>query len=210
MANVLKSGFRPIGTLSGSPLPKPLVRPVANNYGTALGIYDVVAQTTDGTTIVGAAATAGAILGVATGFSYVTQGKRIQSNYLPANTTFSPTTVGSLNESLVEFIPLTPDVICEVQCDDATTATTIAGYNALVGENCDIAAGTANSTTGISGQLLDISTHATATFNFRIIQIPSYSLETNKQVINDPASIYFRVWVVCNESIWPTGTATGV
>lgn len=210
MANVLKSGYRVVGTLSGSPLPKVMTRPVANNYGTALGIYDVVAQTTDGTLIVGAAATAGAIIGVAIGFSYVSQGKRILSNYLPASTTFSPTTVGSLNESLCQFIPLTPDVVCEVQCDDATTATTIAAYNALVGENCDITAGTPNSTTGISGQLLDISTHGTATANFRIVAIPGYTLETNKQITNDPASIYFSLRVVCNESLWPTGTATGV
>lgn len=210
MANVLKGGFRVVGTMSGSELPKPMIRPVANNYGTALGIYDVVAQTTDGTIIVGAAATAGAIIGVATGFSYVTGGKRVLSNYLPASTTFSPTTVGSKNESLVEFIPLTPDVVCEVQCDDATTATTIAGYNALVGENCDIAAGTANSTTGISGQLLDISTHTTATANFRIVAIPGYDLVTNQQIWNDPASIYFSLRVICNESLWPTGTATGV
>lgn len=212
MANVLKSGFRPVGTLSGSPLPTPMVRPVANNYGTALGIYDCLAQTTDGTIIVGAAATAGALIGIATGFSYMSgsPARRILSNYLPANTTFTPTTVGSRQESLVEFMPLTPDVICEVQCDEATTATTIAGYNALVGENCDIAAGTANSTTGISGQLLDISTHATATFNFRIIGIRGYTLEGTQLGQNDPASIYFSLLVVCNESLYPIGTATGV
>lgn len=209
MANVTIGGYRAVGTISGSPLPTPMVREVANNYGTALGVGDVLAAATDGTVTV-AGTTAGVIIGVATGFSYVTGGKRTYSNYLPANTTFSPTTVGSRNASLVEFVPATPDVIFAVQADEGTTFTTIAQQISAIQENCDLVAGTPDANTGWSTFALDISTHATATFNFRIIGIRGYSLAGLELGTNDPTSSRFEFLVVCNESLWPTGTATGV
>lgn len=209
MANVTIGGFRAVGTISGSPLPTPMVREVANNYATALGIGDVLAAATDGTVTV-AGTTAGVIIGVATGFSYVTGGKRTYANYLPANTTFSPTTVGSKNASLVEFVPATPDVIFAVQADEGTTFTTIAGQISALQENADLVAGTPDANTGWSTFALDISTHATATFNFRIIGIRGYSLAGLELGTNDPTSSRFEFLVVCNESLWPTGTATGV
>lgn len=208
MANVTIGGFRPVGTISGAPLPTPMVREVANNYGTALGVGDVLAAATDGTVTV-AGTTAGVIIGYATGFSYVTGGKRTYSNYLPANTTFSPTTVGSRNASLVEFTPATPDVICAVQAT-AATFTTIANWVSVLQENCDLTAGTPDANTGQSTFSLDVSTHATATFNFRVIGIRGYSLAGLELGQNDPSVIRFEVLVVCNESLWPIGTATGV
>lgn len=210
MANVTIGGYRAVGTLSGSPIPTPMVREVANNYATALGVGDVLACATDGTITVAAAASAGAIIGVADGFSYVTGGKRVYSNYLPANTTFSPTTVGSKNASLVSFVPATPDVIFAVQADEGTTFTTIAGQISALQENADLTAGTPDANTGQSTFSLDISTHATATFNFRIIGIRGYSLSGLELGTNDPTASRFEFLVVCNESVWPTGTATGV
>lgn len=209
MANVPIGGYRAVGTLSGSQLPTPMVREVANNYATALGVGDVLAAVSDGTVSV-AGTTAGVIIGVATGFSYVTGGKRTYSNYLPANTTFVPTTVGSRNASLVEFVPATPDVIFAVQADEGTTFTTIATQISPLQENADLVAGTPDANTGWSTFLLDISTHATATFNWRIIGIRGYSLAGLELGQNDPSVTRFEFLVVCNESVWPTGTATGV
>ena len=210
MANVVFGGFRPVATLSGAPLPRPLYRAVANNYGTPIRTYDVVACTTDGTLIIGAAAGAGALIGYVTGVSYVTTAGRVTGRNLPKSTTFSPTTVGSINESIVEFIPATPDVICEVQADEGTTFATIATQVSALQENCDIADATATTDQSYSSQCLDISTHATATFNFRIIGIVGYSVNGLQLGLNDPTVTRFAFQVVCNESVWPIGTATGV
>lgn len=212
MANQVIKGFRAVGTLSGAPLPTPMVREVANNYATAIGIGDVLAAVSDGTVAVAATSDNGKLIGVATGFSYMggVPQHRIYANYLPANTTFSPTTVGSVNASLCEFVPCTPDVIFAVQADDGTTFTTIATQIGAIQENCDLATGTADSVTGWSGELLDISTHGTGTANFRIIGIRGYTLEGLQLQTNDPTVTNFEFLVVCNESVWPTGTATGV
>lgn len=211
MANATIGGFRAVGTLSGAPLPTPMVREVANNYGTAIGIGDVLKAVSDGTVAVAATSDNGAIIGVADGFSYVggTPARRTYSNYLPANTTFSPTTVGSQNASLVSFVPCTPDVIFAVQ-STAATFTTIATQIGVIMENCDMTVGTPDANTGWSTFSLDVSTHATATFNFRVIGIRGYTLAGLQLGTNDPTLIRFEYLVVCNESVWPIGTATGV
>lgn len=209
MANVQIGGFRAVGTLSGAPLPTPMVREVANNYGTAMGVGDVLSAVSDGTVAVGAAADNGKLIGVAEGFSYVTGGKRTYSNYLPANTTFSPTTVGSNNASLVQFTPCTADVIFAVQAT-AATFTTIATWVGVFQENCDMTPGTPDANTGWSTFSLDVSTHATATFNWRVIGVRGYGLAGLQLGTNDPTVTRFEVLVVCNESVWPIGTATGV
>jgi hypothetical protein len=186
-----------------------MVREVANNYATAIGVGDPLSAVSDGTVAVAATADNGKLIGVAEGFSYVTGGKRTYSNYLPANTTFSPTTVGSNNASLVQFTPCTPDVIFAVQAT-AATFTTIANWVGVIQENCDMTVGTPDSTTGWSTFSLDVSTHATATFNWRVIGIRGYTLAGLQLGTNDPSVVRFEVLVICNESVWPIGTATGV
>lgn len=210
MANVQIGGFRAVGTLSGADLPTTMVREVANSYGTAIGVGDVLAAVTDGTVAVAAVTDNGKIIGVAEGFSYVTGGKRTLSNYLPASTTFSPTTVGSQNASLVQFTPCTPDVVFAVQADEGTTFATIATQISAIQENCDMTVGTPDATTGQSTFCLDISDHKTATANFRIIGIRGYTLNGLQLALNDPTVTRFEFLVVCNESVWPAGTATGV
>lgn len=211
MANATIGGFRAVGTLSGSPLPTPMVREVANNYGTAIGIGDVLSAVSDGTVAVAATADNGKLIGVAEGFSAVvgSPARRTYLNYLPANTTFSPTTVGSQNASYVQFTPCTPDVIFAVQAT-AATFTTIANWVGVFQENCDMTVGTPDANTGWSTFSLDVSTHSTATFNFRVIGVRGYSLAGLQLGQNDPTVIRFELLVVCNESVWPTGTATGV
>src|SRR5688572_18900048 len=166
MANVTNGGFRCVGTLSGSPMPTPMVREVANNYGTAIGIGDVLSTVSDGTVAVGAAADNGKLVGVVTGVSWVLAGRRQFTAPVPASVTFTPTTVGSPNATLVEFVPCTPDVLFEVQADEGTTFTTIATQISAIQENCDMTVGTPDATTGYSTFCLDISDHSTATKNW--------------------------------------------
>ena len=210
MANVTNGGYRCVGTLSGSPMPKTMVREVASAYGTAIGIGDVLATVSDGTVAIAAASDNGKIVGVVTGVSWVQNGKRVFNAPVPASTAFSPSTVGSPNATLVEFVPTTPDVIFAVQADEGTTFTTIAGHISAIQENCDMTTGTPNSTTGYSTFSLDISDHSTATKNWRIINIVGYSLSGIQLATNDPTASRFEYWVVCNESVYPIGTATGV
>lgn len=210
MANVTNGGFRCVGTLSGSPLPKPMVREVASGYGTAIGLGDVIATVSDGTVAVAATSDNGKLLGVVSGVSWVQSGKRVYTAPVPASTTFSPSTVGSVNATLVEFYPCTPDVIFAVQADEGTTFSTIATQISAIQENCDMTVGTPDATTGYSTFCLDISDHKTATANFRIINIVGYTLEGIQLATNDPTASRFEFWVVCNESVYPTGTATGV
>lgn len=210
MANVTNGGFRCVGTLSGSPFPKTMVREVASAYGTAIGIGDVISTVSDGTVAVAAAADNGKLVGVVTGVSWVQSGKRVFNAPVPASVTFSPSTVGSPNATLVEFVPCTPDVIFAVQADEGTTFTTIATQISAIQENCDMTTGTPDASTGYSTFCLDISDHSTATKNFRIINIVGYSLSGIQLATNDPTASRFEFWVVCNESVYPTGTATGV
>lgn len=215
MANVSLGGFRPWGTFTGGSgnLPHPMVQEVANNYGTAIGVGDIIKQVSDGTVAVAAASDNGNLLGVVVGLSKIVNGKRQPTNYVAANTTFTPTTVGSAQATLVEFLPLTGDLILEVDADDGTTFTTLAGQIGAIGENCDMTTGTPDSTTGMSAYCLDISTHATTTANFRIVGIRGYTLDNglSKQLVdNDPTVTRFKFLVVCNEGLLPPFTATGV
>lgn len=213
MANFTLGGFRPWGTFSGgeSVFPRPMVQEVASGYSTQLNKFDIITQVSDGTVAQSAAADNGKLLGVVTGCSYVYQGKRVYSDFIPASTAFTPSTVGSPNASLVEFLPLTGDLIMEVDADDGVTFTTIAGMVGAIGENCDLTtSGTASTTIGLSVMCLDISTHATTTANFRIVGINGYTAEGLKLLANDPTVTRFKFLVVCNEGLLPPYTATGV
>lgn len=215
MANATNGGFRCVGTLTGAPMPMPLVRPVANNYNTAIGIGDVITTVTDGTVSRAAVADNGKLLGVVTGVSWYSTvaGGRTLKPPIPASTTFTPTTVGSPQESLVEYIPCNSDVVFAVQADDGVTFTTIAGQVGVIQKNVDMTVGNADSVTGYSVYCLDISVNGTATANFRVIGINGYSLEGGlipSLAFNDPTASRFEFLVVCNESVWPDQTATGV
>lgn len=216
MANQTGGGFRVWGTVTGGEgaMPTTFVSEVANNYGTALGIGDIIIPVSDGTIARAAASDNDKLVGVITGCSYVAGGitiGRSLSNYIPANTTFSPTTVGSRNASLVQWVPLTSDVILEVAGNAAAPTPTAAGVIALIQENCDLATGTANTVTGVSGYTLDLSTHNTTTLNFRIVGIRNYTLQDGFNTLdNDPTLTAFNFLVVCNESIWPSYTTSGI
>jgi hypothetical protein len=192
----------------------PFVQEVASSYGTQLSKYDIIIGVSDGTVAIGAAANNGLLLGVIIGCSYVVAGKRTLSDFIPATTVFSPSTVGSANASLVEYLPLTGDLVMEVDADEATTFATYATALGAIGENADIASpGSPSTTIGVSTMCLDISTHATSTLNFRIIGVEGYTLEAPPIVStpwNDPTVTRFKYLVVCNEGLLPPYTTTGV
>lgn len=214
MANYVYGGFQPVGTMTGGlgVLPSNAMVEVANNYGTALFKGDVLIPVSDGTVAIAAAANNGLLAYVAMGFSYTISGKRTPKPYLPANTTFSPTTVGSAAASHVEVVRIMPDIIFAVGGDDATTVTSVATAIAMIGENADLTTGTAgNTTSGVSGMALDISTHATTAANFRIIGLEQYPTDNPESLFlnNDPTLINFRYLVTCNEGFWPPYTDVG-
>lgn len=214
MANYVFGGFEPVGTLSGGMgfLPSTSMVEVANNYGTALFQGDILIPVSDGTVAIGAAANNGLLAYVAMGFSYVISGKRTPKPYLPANITFAPTTVGSVNASHVEVMKITPDIIFAVGGDAAPPTPTVAGVIGLIGENCDLATVTGgNTTSGRSGMNLGLSTHATTAANFRIIGIEQYPSDnpSTQLLNNDPTLTGFRYLVTCNEGFWPPYTTTG-
>jgi hypothetical protein len=215
MANPSYGGFRVWGTFTGGEgvIPSPFVQEVANNYNTALGIGDIIIPVSDGTVARAAASNNGLLLGVIVGVSYVAsgigQGRRYLTNYLPASTTFTPTTVGSQNASLIAYVPLTPDVILEA--DTSTTTTDAATAIGHIGENVDLATGTADTITGVSAFCLDGTTFNTTTANFRVIGIRGYSLNAGFSTLaNDPTTTRFKYLVTCNEGFLPPYTTSGV
>lgn len=214
MANPVYGGFHVVGTLTGGMgvLPQTFMREVANNYGTALFQGDVLIPVSDGTVAIAAASDNGKLAYVADGFSYVISGKRTQKPYLPANTTFTPTTVGSGQASHVEVVLIMPDVIFAVNGSSSTGITTIAGAVGLIGENVDLATGSGNTTSGVSAMSVDISTHNTTTANFRIIGIQQYPTDNPESLLlnNDPTITNCTYLVTCNEGFWPPYTTSGL
>lgn len=202
MANQLQGGIRPWGTFAGGEgnYPAPRRAEIASGYSTALFRYDPIKRLSDGTVAVAAAGDTD-ILGVAIGFSYVTGGKRKRSNTVPASTTFSPSTVGSANASYCFFVACTPDVIFSVETN-ASVASVAAAEN-LVGENADHVAGTGDANTGVGAYLLDLSSKATSTAQWRIFDV----MRTSD---NDVLSTRFKLLVACNEGSHPFYTTSGV
>lgn len=216
MANIQIGGFKAWGSLSMGEghFGNPMVQEVASSYGTQLSKGDIIIGVSDGTVAIGAAANNGLLLGVIIGCSYVVAGKRTPSDFIPATTAFSPTTVGSPNASLVQYLPLTGDLVLSVDADEATTFSTYATALGAIGENADIASpGSPSTVIGVSTMCLDISTHATSTANFRIVGVQGYTLEGGPVTgapWNDPIVTRFKYLVVCNEGLLPPYTATGV
>ncbi len=115
------------------------------------------------------AGTAAAAFGIIAGFKPYWNGTTMLfEDSLPSDQVY-----GSVLERQLKIlvIPLAPGMQFEIDVDDIVTATTEAGYQAFIGENCQ------HQLTGAVGAAhafpkLDISTHAnTATFPWRIVGI---------------------------------------
>ncbi len=202
-ANPVRYGLRYVGsTFAENVTPRLLDCQVATNYGTALYMGDPVKMVSDGS--VAQSAAGDPVFGVIAGVGYRNaDGVFVEKNYVPANTTYTPDRL----RTIVRVVPATPFTIFEVDADDGSSITTVAAARALVWENCDhIFTNAGTAATGLSGVQLDISTHGTATAQWRIFSVSPLT------VGNDLTQISAKYWVVANETHnWPgTFSTTGI
>lgn len=130
-------------------------------------------------------------------------GKARPANYLPSGTTYT------LEETTSRLIvaPFS-DHIWEMDCDDAVTATTLAAYRALVGQNVDMtfSRDTSNPDKPKCNPLLDISTAATtAALMWRIVGV------SKTRENQDFSGNFVKLLVQLNQGFDPTlNGATGM
>lgn len=202
MANLTLHGFRyAFSAVCGEP--QKFKRELANNYATAIGIGDVIIQVSDGT--VGIAGATDEPFGVVVGCWYTRAGESLPrpAITIPANTTFTPTTVGSRQASVVEFIPAIPSVHF-FEADADTTTTDIATAIGYIGENTQTEVTTAADAVLGSREMLDISDHATTeSLPWRLVDIVRYP-----GVAYDAARVKYIV--TANHSGWPSAATNRV
>ena len=160
---------------------------VATAYGTALYCGDIVKILNDGT--IAAAAAGDTAYGVFDGahqYYDTGLGAMRSGGKLPASVSWG--TVWE-RRSIARIIPFRGQTFRMI-CDDKTTFTTPATYEAAVGENCEWIAGTA--VNDQSGTMLDISTHATT--NSLSLNIQAFP----EQALTDFSGLYVPVEVIAN------------
>lgn len=161
--NLQRYGFRPYKGMHSS---RETIEewPVASGYQASassvnvpLRVGDPVSRVNDGTVALTAAGSSTKCYGVVVGIVQIYDsaiGAPRPSNLVPGGTTWT----GLVNQTKVLVMPA-KGAYFEIDCDDATTATTEATYQGYRGENADIAySGVVN--VGAFPRL-DISTHAT-------------------------------------------------
>lgn len=173
MDNIARYGFRWCKGLS-APFVVPEKKKVASAYQATTGVVNVPLRIGDPVSLVNTGTVAltavgsGVPYGVIVGIEPYWDGtKMVFGSSLPGATTPGTTVVDRF--SYVMVVPFVGAVF-EIDCDDATTFTTFAGYQDAIGENADI------SYTGIVNvgafPKLDISTNATTnTLQLRILDI---------------------------------------
>lgn len=199
--NTHQYGFRWVGSLDGHCCPKPLEGRVASAYQATvsaenvdINIGDPVQRTTDGTFVLGANGSPSTLWGVVVGVSNVKVGLPLKGRKfqrVPGGTTYST----EENTTKVLVVPFGRN-IWEIDCDDKTTATTLAAYRAFEGENCDMifTRDATDADRPKANPMLDISDHGTATKSFRIIEVSKTALN------QDFSGLYVKLRVVVNES----------
>lgn len=198
--NQLRYGFRWKRGLHSGGQPRTFRARVASAYqATSVDLWpgDPVKMVSDGTIALCAAgdATYGIIAGIAPYYDGV---KMVTNDHLPGGTTYSSVLE---RQSIVYIIPVAGEIF-EIVSDDKTTATTEAGYNALIGENCDVSIN-ADATAKRAYPELDISDHKTATAGWRIVDIA-------QRIDIDFTGLYVPLLVTCNEVQESPFNTTGV
>ncbi len=103
-------------------------------------------------------------------------------------------------QSKIFYVPAEA-AVWRIVVNDNTTATTLAGYQAFVGENCSHIHTAASGTLALTPKL-NISTHATtATLDWRIIGIPDPGMQ-------DFSGANVELEVICNRPQSFTGATT--
>jgi hypothetical protein len=200
MANISRTGFWPVDTLTSSHEVHVRRQEVASSNATAIFVGDALISVAGGTVLPTTAG--GGVYGVAQGVSYVTGGKRISAKYVPITTTYSPTARGSENATYCFFYD-DPGTTFEGQF---ATALTSSAYQ-YIHNNVDIVATAGSVTTGISGHTLNHVGVTTATMDFRIIQLADIRPDEDVTAANQHA------WVQMNRATAganPFLTVTGV
>lgn len=182
--NTAKYGFRWVGSADGSCYPKPIEKRVASGLhfqvsatDVDMNIGDPVELVNDGTVTLATGAGAPSIFyGVIVGIANVKVGLPLAGrkfSRVPAGTTYTLET----DVTKVLVVPFGRNY-WEVDVDDNTTATTLAGYRALCGENADLSytLDITDTSRPKATPRLDISTHTSATKDFRIIEISKTAL----------------------------------
>ena len=162
--NILRGGFHPrrgIGQVA-----RPRRYEVANNNTLAIFSGDVVTITTAGVAYPTTAGDTDLALGVVAHTSYWGTLGRIYSNYIPAATTYTPTTRGSIQSS---YVWVWDDPSIEYIAD-MNVGTTAALNYAGVGSNVDLLATAGSTVYGRSGHLLD-GTYVAGQAQFRIVEM---------------------------------------
>ena len=182
-------GLRPARMMNGSAFMNQQNRyRIANNDSTAIFQGDLVETLTAGVIGRKGAGETDAVLGVFNGCRYTdpTSGKETFSNYYP----------GSIAADDIEaFVIDAPDVVYEVQSDEAFPVTDLFG-------NFDIVATAGDTNSGISRIELDTSTGAATT------TLPLKAIDISQDPENsDTSSANTNVMVVINNHILSGGTA---
>ena len=193
----------------GKDCPAPEEWPVATGYqatvqgGTAvdLNVGDVVKRTSGGTLALAEGTeitsypspAADIAVGVIVGFKPYFDGQvMVPTNFLPGGTVYG-TNLSRQSKALV--VPL-QNGVWQLDCDENSTAATIAAYQLLVGENVDfVNKNVAVAPNGVvkADPQIDISTHAvTVTLRFRIYGL-AQSLDSD-----NATETHFKLLLVAN------------
>lgn len=180
MSNVdAPRGFQPINRFDGATWTGVLTPyQFASGYATSVFLYDVVKLTTNG--VLQVAAAGDQFRGVVMGFQWIaTNGNVISGPYWPASNT-------TLNSAAVTVLVCDdPNVNYVTKLTGAATALT----QTAIGATFNLLAGTGNTSTGISGQGLDVASINTTALQFRLQAfLPNQN--------NDPTAAYASVVVV--------------
>jgi hypothetical protein len=175
MDNIAIYGFRPfVGRYSAD---APIVEKfVATAYQAApgavnvdLNIGDPVIRVSDGSVAIAVAGATNPVHGVIVGVPRIWDaglGAVRPSDKVPGGTAWT-----SIDRQTRVLVRLAMGTLWEVDVDDAVTATTLAAYQAFIGENVNIIY-SASATTGKASPKVDISLHATTnTFQCNIVDV---------------------------------------
>lgn len=198
--NMQMYGLRFHSTRSGSGTPNVVRKRVASAYNGSLNsaavdinIGDAVKLVNDGTVahVVAADTT---MFGVVVGIGPYWDGTKMVRNTKIPNSSGAYST-NYERETTVLVIPF-DDAVFEIDCDDATSATTFAAYRTLVGNNGDLVT-TGNATTGKASYMLDISdvvANTTTSAQLRVLDI------SPTMANQDFSGNYVKLLVVANET----------
>jgi len=188
-------GFRQIKGTGSAPTYEQNTRYIASNNSTAIFFGDAVIPLTTGY-IAQATASTVRVEGIFAGCKYVSvsQKRTVWSNYWPGS---------DANGDVEAYIIDDPNAQFEVQSSDSAATSPVAFAN--IGEYINLAVGSGNTATGISGMTVNVATLATTvTLPFRVVGLIQNPPGANG---TDIASEYNRVIVAFNNASTRTNGA---